>query len=184
MSWNDSCCKKGSWRTKHNLCWSRMPHSILWFHFQTKWNIISEEIASVLIQTQASELWKIISENLEDEEVKDLLDEMMNQIHTWFKIVDVLQEFYLKKLHKHPKLPELSLGQLQQLLWFWWLRQFCILTENVRSLIMSAPPRMNVKFTDLLNNSYEAALERKPKEPIAVATKITTKTKKENSFQT
>ena len=47
------------------------------FIFKRNKNIISEDATPVLIQTEASELWKIITNNPEDEEVTELLDEMM-----------------------------------------------------------------------------------------------------------
>ena len=36
---------------------------------------------------------------------------------------------------------------------------------------------MSVKFNELLNDSYEADLERQSKKPTTVATKVTTQTK-------
>ena len=39
-------------------------------------------------------------------------------------------------------------------------------------------PRMNMRFSNVVNERYDTDLERQPKEPIAVATKVTIKTKK------
>ena len=52
------------------------------FIFKRNRNIISEDATPVLIQTQASELWKIIPKNPEYDEVTKLLDEMMQEKHT------------------------------------------------------------------------------------------------------
>ena len=40
---------------------------------------------------------------------------------------------------------------------------------------------MNIKFSDLVNESYDADIEQQPEEPVAAATKVTTKTKKKSS---
>ena len=73
------------------------------FIFKRNKNIISVDATPVLIKTQASELWKIIIENLEDEEVTKLLDEIMKEKHAEFEIVDVLQKFHLQKIRKTSK---------------------------------------------------------------------------------
>ena len=74
------------------------------FIFKRNKNIISKNATPVLIQTEAAELWKIISKNPEEEEVTKLLDEMMQDKHTGFKIVDVLQKFNLRKIRKTSKI--------------------------------------------------------------------------------
>ena len=73
------------------------------FIFKRNKNIISEDATPVLIQTDASELWKIITNNPEDEEVTKLLEEMMQDKPKGFKIIDVMQKFNLRKIHKTSK---------------------------------------------------------------------------------
>ena len=141
------------------------------FIFKRNKNIISEETTPVMIQTQASELWKIISENPEDDEVNNLLDDLMKTKHTGFKIVDVLQKFHLRKLHKSSKITKsvtwttstIVLVLLGILILYSCKRYKKSQHQNFR-------PRTNVRFSDLVNESYEIELEKRPKENDAAAT--------------
>ena len=150
------------------------------FIFKRNKNIISEETTPVMIQTQTSELWKIISENPEDEEVNNLLDDLMKTKHTGFKIVDVLQKFHLRKLHKSSKITKsvtwttstIVLVLLGILILYTCKRYKKSQHQNFR-------PRTNVRFSDLVNESYEIELEKRQKETDAAATNAA-KPKKKN----
>ena len=108
-----------------------------------------------------------------------MLDEMMKEKHTGFKIVDVLQKFHLEKLHKTSKVTRSvtwttsAIVIILSIAFIFYLHRNCKKSQHE-----SIRPRMNIKFSDLVNDSYDADLERQPEEPIAVATKLTTKTKK------
>ena len=124
-----------------------------------------------MIQTQASELWKISTENPEDEQVNNFLDDLMEEKHTGFEIVDVLQKFHLRKLHKTSKITKsvtwttstIVLVLLAILILYSCKRYKKSQHQNFR-------PRMNVRFSDLVNESYVIELEKQPKETGAEAT--------------
>ena len=52
------------------------------FRIQTKQNIAYDEKEPIFISALASKLWQVVSENPEDEEVKELLDELVGQKKT------------------------------------------------------------------------------------------------------
>ena len=148
------------------------------FIFKRNKNIISEDATPVLIQTEASELWKIITNNPEDEEVTELLNEMMQDKQTGFKIVDVMQKFNLRKVHKTSKITKsvtLTTSAIVIVLSVAFIFYLCRNCKN--SQHESFRPRMNIKFSDLVNESYDADIEQQPKETSAVATNAV-KTKK------
>ena len=143
---------------------------------------MSEDATPVLIQTEAAELWKIITKNPEDEEVTKLLDEMMQEKHTGFKIVDVLQKFNLRKIHKTSKVTRSVTWTTSAIVVVLSVTFIFYLCRNYKkSQHESFRPRMNIKLADSKNESYDADIEQQPEEPIAVATKVTTKTKKKSS---
>ena len=148
------------------------------FIFKRNKNIMSEDATPVLIQTEAAELWKIITKNPEDEEITKLLDEMMQDKHTGFKIVDVLHKFNLRKIHKTSKinrsvtLTTSAIVVVLSVAFIFYLCKNCKSSQHE-----SFRPRMNIRFSDLVNECYDADIEQQPKEPSAVATN-TVKTKK------
>ena len=148
------------------------------FIFKRNKNIISEDATPVLIQTEASELWKIITNNPEDEEVTELLDEMMQDKQTGFKIVDVMQKFNLRKIHKTSKITKsvtLTTSAIVIVLSVAFIFYMC---KNCKSSQHeSFRPRMNMKFSDLVNECCDEDIEQQPKETTAVATNAV-KTKK------
>ena len=48
----------------------------------------------ILLSTPASDLWQVISENPDDEEVEELLDEMIGQTETRKNEVDIVSYIY------------------------------------------------------------------------------------------
>ena len=135
-----------------------------------------------MIQTQASELWKIITENPEDEEVTKLLDEMMKDKQIEFKIVDVLQKFNLQKIHKTSKVTRSVTWTTSAIVVVLSITFILYLCRNCKKFQHERfSPRMNMKFSDMVNESYDVDIEQQPEEPIAVASKVTTKTKKKSS---
>ena len=148
------------------------------FIFKRNKNLLSEDATPVLNPTEASELWKIITNNPEDEEVTELLDEMMQDKQTGFKIVDVMQKFNLRKIHKTSKITRsvtLTTSAIVIVLSVALIFSLCKNCKN--SQHESFRPRMNMKFSDLVNETYDEDIEQQPKETTAVATNAV-KTKK------
>ena len=106
----------------------------------------------------------------------------MQDKHTGFKIVDVLQKFNLRKIHKTSKitrsvtLTTSAIVVVLSVAFIFYLYRNCKNSQHE-----SFRPRMNVRFSDLVNESYDADIEQQPEESIAVATRVTTKTKKKSS---
>ena len=104
----------------------------------------------------------------------------MKTKHTGFKIVDVLQKFHLRKLHKSSKITKsvtwttstIVLVLLGILILYSCKRYKKSQHQNFRL-------RMNVRFSDLVNESYEIELEKRQKETDAAATNAA-KPKKKN----
>ena len=100
-----------------------------------------------------------------------MLDEMMQDKHTGFKIVDVMQKFNLRKVHKTSKITRsvtLTTSAIVILLSVAFIFYLCRNCKN--SQHESFRPRMNIKFSDLVNESYDADIEQQPKETSAVVT--------------
>ena len=111
-----------------------------------------------------------------------MLDEMMQEKHTGFKIVDVLQKFNLRKIHKTSKVTRSVTWTTSAIVVVLSVTFIFYLCRNYKkSQHESFRPRMNIKLADSKNESYDADIEQQPEEPIAVATKVTTKTKKKTS---
>ena len=123
-----------------------------------------------------------ITEIPEDEDVTELLDEMMQEKHTGFKIFDVLQKFNLRKIYKTSKVTTVVAWTTSAIVVVLSVTFIFHLFRNCKnSQLDSFRPRMNIKLSDLVNESYDVDIEQQPEESIAVATNVTTKTKKKSS---
>ena len=109
-----------------------------------------------------------------------MLDEMMQEKHTGFKNVDVLQMFNLRKIHKTSKVTRSVTWTTSAIVVVLSVTFICYLCRNCKnSQHESFRPRMNMKFSDLVNETYDEDIEQQPKETTAVATNAV-KTKKKD----
>lgn len=103
---------------------------------------------------------------------------MMQDKQTGFKIVDVMQKFNLRKIHKTSKITKsvtLTTSAIVIVLSVAFIFYMC---QNCKSSQHeSFHPRMNTMFSDLVNESCDEDIEQQPKETTAVATNAV-KTKK------
>ena len=143
--------------------------------FKRNKNIVSEEMKPVLIQTPSDELWTILTENSEDEQIKDVLDEMMKQQETGVNMVDIEQKFGLRTLHKKSKITRAftwtSTGVLMILtmVMIGYLWKKCT-NHRKKEPGVCLPPRMKLRFTDLLEEHDESE-QHNLQEPQIVSSK-------------
>ena len=150
--------------------------------FKRNKNIISEELKPVLIQTPSDELWTIITGNSENEQIKDVLDEMMEKQENGINMVDIEQKFSLRTLHRKSKITRAvtwtstSVLVVLTFVMVGYLWKKCKNHRN-KEHGFYLPPRMRLRFTDLLEEHDERE-QHNIQEPKPVASKGPAKLKK------